>query len=176
MEENLEHSDWMKGIKETGFTVPSGYFDDLNTGIKARISAERLRNVVQETGYDVPDGYFEKLHTTILTKTTSQSVSDTKPKVVRLWRSNILKYASAACFLIVAGAGIYFNYNQPATINGIGYTDAAAEQMLFDIDEEVIIEHIEANYRDEQKPTATEEALENYILNNYSQNDLTGNL
>lgn len=172
MEENLEHSEWMKGMKETGFTTPSNYFEELNDSIKAKVFTERLKSAVPDDGYTVPEGYFEQLQSNILAKTTGQ----TQPKIIRLWRSNLLKYASAACFIIIAAAGIYFNSNEHPAIQKASYADVATEQMLFDIDEEVIIEHIEANFKDQQKPNASETALENYILNNYTQNDLTTNL
>lgn len=173
MEENLEHSEWMKGIKETGFTTPSNYFEELNEHIRVKMVTERLRAAIPQEGHAVPPNYFEQLQLNILAKTTGASK---QPKIVRLWHSNVLKYASAACFVIIAGMGVYFNTNEQKVAQSINYTDAATEQMLFDIDEEVIIEHIEANYKDQQKPNAKEMALENYILNNYTQNDLTTNL
>jgi hypothetical protein len=177
MEENLEHSEWMKGIKETGFTTPSNYFEELNDSIRVKMVTERLRAAVHSDGHTVPPNYFEQLQSDILAKTTGRTATVSgQPKIVRLWCSNVLKYASAACFVIIAGMGVYFNTNEQKVTQNNNYTDAAAEQMLFDIDEEVIIEHIEANYKDQQKPTATETALENYILNNYTQNDLTTNL
>lgn len=176
MEENLEHSEWMKGIKETGFTTPSNYFEELNDSIKAKVFTERLRSAVPNDGYTVPAGYFAQMQSNILTKTTGETAKQMQPKIVSLWHSDLLKYASAACFVIIAAAGIYFNGNEQAATQKANYADAATEQMLFDIDEEVIIEHIEANYKDQQKPNASETALENYILNNYTQNDLTTNL
>lgn len=177
MEENLEHREWMKGIKETGFTTPSNYFEELNDTIRAKMATERLRAVVSQEGYTVPPNYFEQLQANIMSRTIGQTVTSRQSKVVRLWRSNVLKYASAACFVIIAGLGVYFNSNEQTVTQSNSYNnEAAAEQVLFDIDEEVIIEHIEANYKDQQQPTATETALENYILNNYTQNDLTTNL
>lgn len=176
MEENLEHSDWMKGIKETGFTAPSNYFDQLNESIQAKLVTERLKAAIPETGFAVPANYFERLQEEISAKTVLEAAKAERPEIVSLWRSNLLKYASAACFVIVAGTGIYFNYNETGVKANTNYTDAATEQMLFDIDEDVIIEHIEASFKNEQKPNASEVALESYILNNYSQNDLTGNL
>jgi hypothetical protein len=177
MEENLENSEWMKGIKETGFSTPSNYFEELNDSIRIRMVAERLRSAVPLDGHTVPPNYFEQLQSNILARTTGQTMAlKQQTKIARLWRSNILKYASAACFVIIAGMGIYFDTHEQRTTQPNNYGDAATEQMLFDIDEEVIIEHIEANYEDQQKPTAKETALENYILNNYSQNDLTTNL
>jgi hypothetical protein len=177
MEENLEHSEWMKGIKETGFTTPSNYFEELNDNIRVKMVTERLRATVPQDGYTVPPDYFEQLQSNILAKTTGKdTASKRQTKIARLWHSNVLKYASAACFIIIAGMGVYFNNNVQKPAQNTNYTDAATEQMLFDIDEEVIIEHIEAGYKDQQKPSAKEAALENYILNNYSQNDLTTNL
>ncbi|MES2455661.1 MAG: hypothetical protein V4594_08985 [Bacteroidota bacterium] len=177
MEENLEHSEWMKGIKGTGFTTPSNYFEELNEGIKAKISVERLKSAVGTDGYAVPAGYFEQLQSNILARTTGfETEQIRKPKIVRLWRSGLLKYASAACFVIMAGAGLYFNMNQPSTAKKSSYSDIATEQMLFDIDEDVIIEHIEASSKEAQNPGTSQAALENYILSNYSQNDLSGNL
>jgi len=171
MEENLEHRDWMKGIKETGFTAPSNYFDELNESIRARLVTERLKAVVPADGFAVPEGYFDQLNATVLTKTSGKKA--TESKIVRLWRSNVLKYASAACFVIIAGLGVYFNNEQQLVVRQSVRADLAAEQMLFDIDEDVIIEHIEANYK-EEKQSASDAELENYILNNYSQSDLTG--
>lgn len=177
MEENLEHSEWMKGIKETGFTTPSNYFEELNDSIQVKMVTEKLRTAVSRDGYTVPPNYFEQLQSNILARTAGKATaSKQQTKIAHLWRSNVLKYASAACFVIISGIGIYFNTNEQGTTQNKSYSDAATEQMLFDIDEEVIIEHIEANYKDQQEPTAKETALENYILNNYSQNDLATNL
>lgn len=176
MEENLEHSEWIKGIRDTGFTTPSNYFEELNEGIKAKLAVERLKAVAPEDGYSVPSGYFEKLQSSILTGISVEQPPVVKPKIIRLWSSGILKYASVACFVIIAGAGVYFNINHQSAAPKTAYADAATEQMLFDIEEDVIIEHIEATYKDVQKPSSSEAALENYILNNYSQNDLSGNL
>jgi hypothetical protein len=177
MEENLEHSEWMKGIKETGFTTPSNYFEELNDSIRVKMITERLRAAVPLDGHTVPPNYFEQLQSNILARTTGEAAaSKQQTKIVRLWRSNVVKYASAACFVIIAGMGVYFNTNEQGITQNNNYSDGTTEQLLFDIDEEVIIEHIEANYEDQQKPTAKEMALENYILNNYSQSDLTTNL
>lgn len=176
MEENLEHSEWMKGISETGFTTPSNYFEELSDHIRAKMVTERLKSLVSESGYTVPGNYFEQLRSEILAQTTEATAAPVKSNIVRLWQSNLLKYASAACFIIIAAAGVYFRANHEPAAPAISFADAPTEQMLFDIDEEVIIEHIEANYKGQQKPGTKETELENYILNNYSQSDLTTNL
>lgn len=165
MEEHSEHRE--RSVSGTGFTVPSGYFDGLTDEINARISVERLKMLVpQDSGFTVPDAYFERLEASIAGKISQ------KP-VFRLWRSGVLKYATAACFIIIAAAGIlFFNTGNQEKIPGNSHADIAAEQILFDIDEDVIIEHIEANYKEDKKTNTADMELENYILNNYSQNDL----
>jgi len=127
-----------------------------------------LRSLGVAEAFETPVNYFAQLQDAVIAQTSGVK----KPsKIVRLWNSNVLKYASAACFLIVAGLGIYFNTNSvtPAPINN----ELAAEQMLFDIDEDVIIEHIEASALHDSQVSKTDAALENYILTNYSSNELT---
>lgn len=172
MEENLEHSDWLKGIKETGFTTPSNYFDGLNESIQAKLALENLRESVGETGLSVPDGYFEQLQTRILAQTTGISLRKPEPALLRLWHSKMLKYASAACFVIVASIGTLYYNQQPEQKPAVLTEEMATEQMLYDIDEELIIEHIENNSASLPKVSASEVAMESYILNNYSQNEL----
>ncbi|SMD05797.1 hypothetical protein [Pedobacter africanus] len=160
MEDNLENN---------GFSVPENYFNTLNDAIDARIRAEKIRMLAATEGYTVPEGYFEKLQLQILDKT----VKEKKPqaKVLRLWRSSLLKYASAACFLIVSAAGLYFYQDQQSSKN-IAHNDLATELLLYDIDEQVIIDHIEDHGLKARDPKHSNVELENYILNNYSQNDI----
>jgi len=172
MEENLEHSEWLKGMKNTGFTTPSNYFEGLTEGIQARLAEEKLKSVVTEGGFVAPEGYFTQLQADIISKTSGSSKAKPEPKLIRLWHSKMLKYASAACFVIIAGIGtLYFNQQSDTGVSPMT-EDMAMEQMLYDIDEEAIIEHIETNPELIQKATASELAMENYILSNYSQNDL----
>ncbi|TDQ07408.1 hypothetical protein [Pedobacter metabolipauper] len=158
----------LKDVEHAGFTLPENYFEGLGESIHAKLIAERLKEEIPNEGLIVPVNYFDDLQASILAKTTGAP----QPKIVRLWHSKLLKYASAACFLIMASAGLYFNYQSPA--QPVNYAELAAEQMLFDIDEDVIIDHIEANGMQEQKVANTKDAaLESYILSNYSQSDLT---
>jgi hypothetical protein len=48
--------------------------------------------------------------------------------------------------------------------------------MLYDIDEQDIIDHVEGDITDEQKNNATNAELETYILNHYSQSELSSEL
>lgn len=176
MEENLEHRDWMEGMKDAGFTTPSNYFDGLGESIQAKLSVEQLKDKVSESGFAVPSGYFDQLQDSIMSKTTGTTRIKAEPKLLRLWHSQLLKYASAACFVIVAGIGTLYYNQQPEQLSASLKEEMATEQMLYDIDEDVIIEHIEDHTVQLPKTSDAEIALENYILNNYSQNDLVTDL
>jgi len=153
------------------FSVPEGYFDDLSERINVGVYAEQLRSV--NSGLAVPDGYFDNLRSDILAKTVQEQKAP-KHKIVRLWHSNLLKYASAACFILVAGTGYYFN--QQRNVQPVNTPEMATEQMLFDIDEQVIIDHIEETASAQPIVNADDAAMENYILSNYSQSDLVTDL
>lgn len=158
---------------DSGFSTPAGYFDNLNQQINSEILAERLKAIAPVKDYTpTPVNYFEQLQANILSKTVALKQPT---KIARLWHSAILKYTSAACFLIVSATGLYFYEQQPQNIR-LAYSDIATEQMLYDIDEQVIIDHIEANDLQQAKPAATDLALENYILNNYTQSEIASSL
>lgn len=147
------------GTPASGFNTPEGYFESLSSKIQAEV-----------VGYTVPQDYFQQLQQKIAAKTTDEKVV----KTIRLWHSKVLKYASAACFVLVSALGVYFyqNANPPQVLSA----DAATEQMLFDIDENTIIEHIQDNSLTQEHPTVATADLENYILSNYSQNEIASDL
>ncbi|MBB2149390.1 hypothetical protein [Pedobacter gandavensis] len=160
---DIHEAIFLDGLKTdsptSGFKTPEGYFDSLSTKIQAEV-----------VGYTVPQDYFQQLQQKIAAKTTNEKVA----KTIRLWHSKALKYASAACFVLISGLGVYFyqNNNHPPMLSA----DAATEQMLFDIDENTIIDHIQANSLSQEHPSVPEADLENYILSNYSQNDIASDL
>nr|WP_121273922.1 hypothetical protein [Pedobacter schmidteae] len=161
-------------IPAPGFEVPDNYFNDLQQQISSEILANRLKTVAPVGDYAVPAHYFEQLQAKIQSKTIGEQKQQTA-KIVRLWRSKVVKYASAACFVMLSAIGIYF-YEQQHHNNKLAYTEQNADQMLYDIDEQVIIDHIESNDLQQVKPGATDVALENYILTNYTQSDIARNL
>lgn len=161
---------------ESGLSVPQQYFEDLTSNINTKIMLEGLKTTTPVEAYQVPSDYFNASKLAILDKTVGTVGKKSSSKILRLWQSSLLKYASAACFVIVAGLGVYFNQENPVQVtSSINNADLATEQMLFDIDEDVIIEHIETTVP-EVAPTATDQAeLETYILSNFSSSDLTTN-
>lgn len=192
-------------VAEGGFTTPENYFDELPEVIQGNVFVERLKGTeaVERAGFSVPEGYFEQLQSKIALQAASeialQTDSKTAPwnasnpnigdqmasdqfmktadepvKTVKLWGSGFLKYASAACFILLSAAGLYFYQQKPEEV--INYAELANEQMLYDIDEHVIIEHIQSASMEEQAPAVENAELENYILTNYSQDDIASDL
>lgn len=153
-----------------GFTVPENYFEELDANIKAKIAIDKFKNLTDNDGFKTPSNYFDNLNAQILSKT---SALKPKTKVFKLWNSDLMRYAAAACFIILTASGLYLN--QQNTLKQNRNTEIASEQILYDIDESVIIEHLMENESlTSTSPSDTE--LENYILNHYSTNDLSNNL
>lgn len=192
MDNNLENKDWeseayLNKLRQknlgSGFTTPTGYFDQLKKETLAKISLEQLKTQVVETGFEVPAGYFESLSLKIQNRVQDEErlvnpiVPKASVKVVKLWQSNIFKYASAACFILVVTCGIYFNQ-----IQNVSKTNLAAisttDQDLYDIDEQYIIEDLDTKKEAINNPVtaATNAEIESYILNNYSQSDISGSM
>ena len=153
-----------------GFSVPENYFEELGTNIEARIAIDKFKNLTDNDGFKTPINYFDNLNAQILSKT---SALKPKTKVFKLWSSDLMRYAAAACFIILTASGLYLN--QQNTLKQNRNTEIASEQILYDIDESVIIEHLMENESlTSTSPSDTE--LENYILNHYTTNDLSNNL
>lgn len=174
----ISNAIYLEGLKAKvnggGFNTPENYFDGLNENIKAAIFTEKLKAAIPQEGFGVPANYFEQLQSAIIAKTAEKSPAKAEPTILRLWHSKLVKYASAACFVIIAaGVGAIYFSNQHADPKSLT-ADLFTEQMLYDIDEDVIIEHIEATEPKQAQTSASDAALESYILNNYSQNEIAG--
>ena len=171
-----------EAIPVSGFSVPEQYF----SGLKARIVIETgigiLQALPEKDGNTIPDGYFQKLQANILARTVEDVTMETTEvvpvkehsKIIRLWHSDLLKYASAACFILVTAFGLYLNQQNFKRESAL--REMANEQMLYDIDEQDIIDHIDKNTPEIQKAAVKDEELETYILNNYSQSDLASEI
>lgn len=167
MENDLENSDWKRDSPSV-FKVPAGYFENLADRIQARVVIEDSREQIGNGGFMVPEKYFENLSSQIITKTRDKN----PVKVIRLFQSNFFKYSAAACLILMCGVFLYINEPSPAS-KKLAFTGAETEQILFDIDEEVIIEHIQQHQEGEITTEVSDKELETYILNNFSHSDLS---
>jgi len=179
-DESVFSSIFIDGLKqktnENSFDVPQHYFEELTERIETRIALTEM--VKAKNTFTVPENYFDTLQSRI-TNRIAESEPKKEVKVVSLWKRNLVKYASAACFLLISSFGIYFYQTSKSTDAQIQSADMATEQMLYDIDENTIIEHIEslnANSSKVKTTSASDTELETYILNNYSSSDLSQEL
>lgn len=104
LSENIQSRIAVETAMEAGeaFEVPAGYFENLSSQIQSRVFVEEA--LAAEEVFTVPEGYFEQLNAKILNKTVTQEAVQRKGGVIRLMRSTAFKYATAACFVLVAGA------------------------------------------------------------------------
>lgn len=172
LSERIEAQVFLAELREdmnvSSLKVPAGYFDNLGDRIQASVLVDTLKEKTGVGGLIAPEQYFEKLSSRIAAKTKDKQSTG----LIRLLQSNFFKYSAAACVVLMSGILLYVN--EPSVVSPkMSYTDAATEQMLFDIDEEVIIEHIQHHETERAAGKISDAELENYILNNFSQNDLT---
>lgn len=108
LSDNIQSRIAVETAMEAGeaFEVPAGYFENLSTQIQSRVFVEEA--LADEEAFTVPEGYFEQLNAKILNKTVTQEAVQRKSGVIRLMRSTAFKYATAACFVLVAGASFMF--------------------------------------------------------------------
>lgn len=171
---------FLDGLKlktsNNNFEVPQNYFEDLTERIQTRIALVEMPKA--ENAFAVPENYFDTLQSRIADRIAA-SEPKKEAKIIPLWRRNIVKYASAACFLLMASFGVYFYQNGSTTVQQVQSAEAINEQMLYDIDESTIIDHLEAQNTVSSNTKATsvsDTEMENYILSNFSSNDLSQEL
>lgn len=194
--------------KRNPFDVPDGYFDNLNELVFSSVFLENLKEKSTANNFEVPPHYFEELTARLETAITLATIPKAEStfgvpenyfdslqnrinskiealepkketKVVPLWSKNLFKYASAACFLLISSFGLYLYQNQGNSVSEIRAAEFANEQMLYDIDENTIIDHLEAGStaKSNTKTTsASDTEMENYILSHFSSNDLAQEL
>ncbi|TCC86983.1 hypothetical protein EZ428_22520 [Pedobacter frigiditerrae] len=173
LQNRINQSVFVDGLMQKenqGFNVPQNYFEDLANQIESRIASAQIKSLVKTDGFKTPANYFETLQADILSK-TSGTTQETK--FVRLWGSDLMKYASAACLFMVIGSGLYFT--QQSKVTQTASLELAKEQALYDIDESTILEHIQESQA-ATVTTVSDTEMENYILDNFSSTDLSNNL
>ncbi|WP_316827180.1 hypothetical protein [Pedobacter miscanthi] len=172
---------FLDGLKQktndNNFDVPQHYFEELTERIQTRIALAEMPKA--ENTFAVPENYFDTLQNRI-TDRIAAAAPKKEARIIPLWRRNIVKYASAACFVLMASFGVYFYQNGSSNdVQQVQSAEAANEQMLYDIDESTIIDHLEAQNAASSNiktTSASDTEMENYILSNFSSNDLSQEL
>ena len=126
---NIEHT----LNQPTGFTVPDNYFEELNAQIQSRVFVEEALADTPES-LTVPDDYFETLNKNILNKTVNQDMVKRKTGLVkRLYTSPAFKYATAACFVAIVGAGLFL---RPSANNGVDHESSYLHKQLSNVSDQ----------------------------------------
>lgn len=94
--------------KNSNFKVPDGYFDNLALNIQSTVFIENLKEKQLNAGFTVPQNYFENLNHKLGTtgKINQQGLAKSITKILKL---NLIKYAAAACILLVCGFAVFIN-------------------------------------------------------------------
>ena len=156
--------------------VPEGYFESLQDEITAKITLDAL-NLPKQEGFAVPQRYFDKINDNILSKVSGSEAST--PKVRKLWPNRMTRYAAAACLVLISGFAIYMNQDSlfDSTRESNTTVSVTEDPMLWDIDEQTIVDQMESGTKGNSTNTsATSAELEDYILNHYTQYEIASNL
>lgn len=185
MEKDTQHSiDFItkKTGKNSGFSIPEKYFEELEECVVSEISTLKLPT--KKTPFNIPTDYFSKLEDEILTKITSEeNTLPKKRKYVILLQERIktiIPYASVASILLFIGAYFFNNYGNKTTIDditiddlenwyGSGYENINNTEMI------MILETSDFDNEEITSVNITDETIENY-LNSVDTNTLLNNI
>lgn len=162
MKQNKLHN-----IKETGFRVPSDYFNRLEDVILSDI---KLKKISSDSGFKLPDGYFDSLEDTITSKVSTKAPT----KVIPLFRKRTIIYISgvAAAVLLLFNLSIFENkptfdsLEFEAVENYIMNENIGSYEIAALLSEEDLLEENFIEYNVEDK------TVETYILNNMYVEDI----
>lgn len=94
--------------EEPYFNVPDNYFETLESKITSVINLEHLKEISDNQAFSIPENYFDTLEEKIKAKIGSEVLKTSQPKVRRLF-SSWKTYAAAASITAIISFGIYFN-------------------------------------------------------------------
>ncbi len=151
---------------QSGFKVPRDYFENFENSIMSHAS---LKEKVSDSGFSVPEDYFDAVETKILSNTLQEPV-----KIISLINRKSIIYISS----IAAALVLMFNvFEQKSGVDINSIETASIESYLsnedFDADELAALfndtEFLEDSFN---TISFSEEAIEDYVIDNLELNDL----
>lgn len=112
LEEKVKSEIFLDNLKSKSnyFKTPNAYFDNLSEQI---INQLKLQEIISEnSGFTIPQNYFENA-----TKQTLKSVQIKRKGIARIINLGLVRYAAAACILLMTSFGIYFNIHQSKNLS-----------------------------------------------------------
>lgn len=113
-----------------GLNVPQNYFTTLSDQIQTNITADQWSKTDSQQAFTVPDNYFEQTKENIIKATSNTAITES-PKIKRMLPA-FIKYAAAACILIISGLTLYNNVNKEDSLN----------DKLANVSEEAIVNYL----------------------------------
>jgi hypothetical protein len=165
--------------KESPFTVPDGYFDELSESILCRIN-NTLREEVPDSmhlikdaaPHAIPQNYFAELPEKIMARTSS---AKQKGRIVYL---NIIKYAAAV--VVISGVALlYLRSGNQSTSTQVSMEQLNEDEITAYLLKHAGVELLTEAYT-ETKPTAeningnhdSSDAIEQYLLEHIDESEL----
>jgi len=161
--------------KQQPFGAPTGYFESFQDTLDARMAEERLREHVKGHGFSVPQGYFDDFKVTV-----QNDILKSNGKVISLFSKQTLITVAAIAACIVLVLSIFKNDSKQQdfaiedipinTLESYLESDAISftnEELTAYLDDEFL------NFStDSLESEITNEALENYVLENIESSNL----
>lgn len=112
LEEKVKSEIFLYTLKSNseGFKTPNAYFDNLSEKIINQIKLEDI--ISKDLGFTVPQNYFENAK-----QQTLKSVHIKRKGIERIINLGLIRYAAAACILMMTSFGIYFNIHQSKNLS-----------------------------------------------------------
>lgn len=158
-------------FKDAGFKTPEAYFDNFDERLFEKMAVQQEMASIKESGHKVPDHYFEDFDSKLLDRIKK----DTSPKARRLlpWKNAAVVTAIAAALLLMFA--IFIKSENPMSLNQI--ETVSIENYLTNEDLNIydiasFLNEDDLDVDDFVYNTFSDEALENYLLNNASIEDL----
>lgn len=153
------------------FKVPDNYFQELDAEIFAKINFEKSAPVSKNSGFVVPDNYFENLDAQIISAAKSQKST----KVISLFNWKNVAMISGIAATLALMISLVFVKGKPLDFDDL--ETASIERYISeeDINTYEMAQFLELNFLELYEVTGSdlsESALEDYLLENATLNDL----
>ena len=160
LEEKIMSRIWLQslGYESAGLEINKDYFDSLPDLIMSRISIGEASNI--ESGFTVPDGYFNQNTEKIL---QNDKIVNAKPRKVVFKYQTLMRIAAVAACLII---GIVFILRNQANsvnfdkgMNELSASEISNKLQQDEVDEAIIIPYLDATALDDHLGNLEEEEL-----------------
>jgi hypothetical protein len=165
--------DKFKHLKQTGFKVPEGYFDNLEDAVFNQLNEKSSLDMIKSTGYTVPKNYFSTVEENVFDTLNKENKNI---KVVSLLSRKSILYMSGVAAAAVVMFSVFINKSE-----------TESEELNYDLIANYIIDQNVSSYdlaslltEDElttlhseiSNEAFNEDDMEAYLLDNANLEDL----